>query len=1286
MFRKRFQIVLILIIGVTVFSLVVCNKKTDAAVGSLASPTSGIEIKSGDRYEFLMDIETDSLGNTYYLVEEVDTEFTDYDIFLYKITPQGTHEWTGGRELGTHADSIYDEEMVSDGSDGLILSWQSGASPNSTVAVQRMDSNGNFLWGSGQNDPLIIKNGLTNPNIVSIADGNGGAFVAWTDTIAYAQHIDASGNKLWGDNGVSINTSNAVGLLQMTADQSGGVIIVFSIDGGATAEDLYAQRLDSDGAKLWGNDGKLVVNANYDQEEAQIVTDGANGAYIAWTDYRIGGPSMESNIYLQRLNASGDPFGGTWVAGGITAITANGISEERPRMLRNTGSEGGVFLTWNQDAGASSDIKLQWINETGAKKYGNSGTTISSAEGQQHDPEFALTTGGIVMVWEDSRWGEYEIYGQYVTDVDTIFPHINWPVADGEGINLTPTNPSDPFGPMIAALPSGGLVSGWNNYRTDGCCSNTDVFSGKIIEAYQITVSGSTYLDVKNAEGHSIKRYSSTKGAVGQDVPVTLTDLKNWLIAYIPKVDMLSDLTWTGEFTVRGASYRYEGLAYVTNLATAQGVDGAFNFYVPKRSGSTAVVLCYTFSGIEDINLDCPDKVFKNENSPGVSIIERSGQEYWEITGLTQNVAGFNYPAIESESCSYTLSYYDDQLRVLDMYSGVTKSKRSLNYSGVVNYAAGFAKDPTNSDYYAVMYLDEDEYPSLTKVNVETAEVTVVAALEDYFTNLTFSTDGTLYGTVESWADAPYKLYTINKTTGVATTVADLSSTGDGGETIAFSSKDNQIYHLAGSTERVFEQIDTGTYASTQIDLTNADYDTPLGLYYWALEDAFIFSDYYNDSLYRITFDEDLGQYSMVYHTAYNKEEGHVGFAYKGACDDAPLPSEIPLTATNNQVEKIDLVMSLPFETYNSVSLRKRSGECTSTNFFTDHTDGTEIYSPTNPTSGQQISFSDTDVSGTTKYCYAVFGQNANGWNDLALLGITTNYATGWAAIDADPPPTNPTDENNNTQNNNGSSNNIENSSLTTPQTPTSYPISYSSGPEKMPSDGNTNDDLVTFETTSTGVGDSDKESKDQIVTVENVLKFFTYILLASTATASVLSTSAALSTVSIAVIPKAIPFLIWKKHKNPWGVVRNSLTREPIAHVSVKAFNSAGNVIGSTMTDLEGQYAFKSGLNPSRLEFQHHSYNKMQKEINLAGPIEKGMLDIEMKPKSNNSLDSKTLDTLDARRGLVSITKKLFIIGFIVTIITTVIYPVTINIIITGLYFVFAVFYIIRDSRKSKF
>jgi hypothetical protein len=1288
MFTKKYLIILFFVASISVVFFSIFSSKIEAKIPYLGWPDSGVEIKAGSRYEYMMDVVADSLGNSYYLVEDTDPDFTDYDLYIYKVNSSGEHLWIGGKELGVHADGVSDEEMISDGDDGLIISWESGDDPNSTALIQRIDKNGNFIWGGGQSDPLVVGTGLIHPEITAVSDGSGGAFISWTDDAtftAYAQHIDASGNKLWGASGVSVTSTLKVGLTQITADQSGGIILVLSRPEAEqpTGVDLFAQRLDSTGAKLWGDDGKVVVDVNFDQTEPQIVTDGANGAYIAWTDYRIGGSEMESNVYLHRLNANGDAYGGNWVADGITTITANGISEEKPRMLPSDLEFGGVYLTWNEDNAGLSNIKFQYINNAGIKKSGNSGGIVCNATGAQNNPEFALSTNGVVIAWEDNRSGSVEIYSQLLTDLGSTPPTLNWPINGGTGINLTPSSPDNPNFLNVAALPSGGLVAAWTNYRTDGCCSNYDVFAGKIDYKYQINLSSSAYLDTYDSEGNSVKYvYQGTNGLTGQDHPIKLTDGKGRLIADISKVDFLSDLVW---YSVRARSYKEAGIAYVkglynVNLAgpsiNAPGIDGTYDLYVPKFVDSTAVVLCHTFSGIDTINMNCPDKEFRNANSPGVSVVTIEGQTYWKISGLSSDIAAMNYPVSETNSCFYTLSYYDDQIRVLDALSGVTKSSRSLSYTGTVDYAAGLAQDPISQEYYAILYLDGDDYPSLTKVDIDTGVVTVITAMDDYFSSLTFDAAGNLFGTVDSWADTPYKLYSINKTTGAQTAVADLGSAGDGGEVLAFNSDDGLIYHLSGSTEYGFEKVTSDTYARTSISLSGDSFDTPLGLYYWEDAEKFIFSDYYTDSFYHLTTSGAVTQIT------FNDEEGHVGFTYKGACNDAPLPSEIPLSATTNQLDKIDLVMNIPSETYTSVVLRKKTGECSSTNLFADHTDGAEIYSPTSPTPGQQISFSDTDVSGTTKYCYAVFGQNVNGWNDLALFGSTTNYASGWLAIDAESPPTDPTDENGNEP-----GNNIENSSTTTPPTPTSYPISYSMDREdEEPLDENTDDDLVTFETTSTGVVDNDKEGKDQIVTVENVLKLFTYILLASTATASVLSTSTALSTVSVALIPKAVPFLIWKKHQNPWGVVRDSLTKEPIAYVSVKAFNGVGKVVGSTMTDLEGQYAFKSGLNLARLEFHHHSYNKMKKEINLAGAIEKGMLDIEMNSKSNNSLDSKTLDTLDARRGLVSITKKLFIIGFVVTIITTVIYPVTINLIITGFYFVFAALYVIRSSRKSRF
>src|SRR4029077_19273579 len=107
-------------------------------------------------------------------------------------------------------------------------------------------------------------NDQTNPIIAS--DGSGGAIIAWQDTRAgapgvYAQRVNSAGVRQWQTTGVAICTT--VGsheeLIAMS-DGTGGAILAWVDTRTGGQRDIYAQRVNAAGARLWTTNGLRVCN------------------------------------------------------------------------------------------------------------------------------------------------------------------------------------------------------------------------------------------------------------------------------------------------------------------------------------------------------------------------------------------------------------------------------------------------------------------------------------------------------------------------------------------------------------------------------------------------------------------------------------------------------------------------------------------------------------------------------------------------------------------------------------------------------------------------------------------------------------------------------------------------------------------------------------------------------------------------------------------------------------------------------------------------------------------
>jgi subtilisin family serine protease len=231
-----------------------------------------------------------------------------------RLDASGTVSWAsaGVTVSTTVATPQTAPRVVPDGGGGAIVAWSENG-----VRVQRFDASGNAAWAAGG---ISLGRG-TAPAIVT--DGAGGAIVAWFDGTLRAARVDASGHTRWPQDGVPVLAGATASRFAwdpdvqlsgviMAPDGEGGALLVWHDQRNGRDWDIYGQRLDPGGNRLWGDDGAPVTAAQGDQVSPELVPDGRGGAIYAWTDYRAG----NGDVFVQRLGATGRPLlgaNGLWL-------------------------------------------------------------------------------------------------------------------------------------------------------------------------------------------------------------------------------------------------------------------------------------------------------------------------------------------------------------------------------------------------------------------------------------------------------------------------------------------------------------------------------------------------------------------------------------------------------------------------------------------------------------------------------------------------------------------------------------------------------------------------------------------------------------------------------------------------------------------------------------------------------------------------------------------------------------------------------------------------------------
>ena len=261
--------------------------------------------------------------------------------------------------------------------------------------------------GLSSGDPALAQWRATGTPVSTIAgahdapmaapDGAGGAIVVWGDqrsgptSDVYAQRFDALGQRLWSVGGQPVCTAqDAQFPLAIVPAASHGAFVLWT-DARAAIWELYAQRLDADGNPLWTANGVGVCPGIWVSGESALVADGADGMIAAWSDYRNG----NADVYAQRLGSTGSPL---WGANGVPVCTA-ASGQVGPRAVAD--GTGGAYFVWlDARGGGGNEIYAQRLTSAGTPAWASNGVRVTTSS--TGDPcAVSDGAGGVAVAWFD---------------------------------------------------------------------------------------------------------------------------------------------------------------------------------------------------------------------------------------------------------------------------------------------------------------------------------------------------------------------------------------------------------------------------------------------------------------------------------------------------------------------------------------------------------------------------------------------------------------------------------------------------------------------------------------------------------------------------------------------------------------------------------------------------------------------------------------------------------------------------------------------------------------------
>jgi predicted lipoprotein with Yx(FWY)xxD motif len=397
------------------------------AVGVVQWTTDGVAICTASNDQILSGIISDGAGGAIITWCDYRNGTANPDIYIQRINAAGVVQWTAdGVAICTSSNNQDFPVITSDGANGAFITWRDyrNGTANSDIYSQRISATGIVQWTA--NGVAICTDSQNQNSPFILSDGANGAIIAWDDyrngttTDIYSQRISAAGDVQWTANGVAICTaSNHQFGPVVTSDGANGAIIVWTDSRSGTTPDIYSQRISAAGDVQWTADGVAVSTALRDQFSPAITSDGANGAIIAWDDYRNG---TTRDIYSQRISAAGDV---QWTSNGVAICTA--FYEQLLSGIISDGASGAIIV-WDDRRNlhvTNGDIYSQRINAAGVVQWTANGVAICT---NSYDQFWSAITSnganGAIIVWNDWRndanIGNMDIYAQRVNSDGTL--------------------------------------------------------------------------------------------------------------------------------------------------------------------------------------------------------------------------------------------------------------------------------------------------------------------------------------------------------------------------------------------------------------------------------------------------------------------------------------------------------------------------------------------------------------------------------------------------------------------------------------------------------------------------------------------------------------------------------------------------------------------------------------------------------------------------------------------------------------------------------------------------
>jgi hypothetical protein len=312
-------------------------------------PAAGLRLSTDTHDENNPAIAQDGAGGAYVAWETVWTVGNPGDIDLYATHLQGNSGlvWSNVA-LYNPIDEQKTPQLLPDGAGGFVIAFldnYDGVAGGSTLYAVRaihFNSGPTLQWLAD------VSNGLFDHKAHRmIQDGAGGYYFAWQDYRSgnpdvYAGRLTAAGASPpgWFNGRVVCQDTGVQQDIDLASDGNGGAFVVWS-DQRDDSGDIYGAHftIDANPVTGWIPDGNSLCTSPGGQSRPAVMSDGLGGAFVSWSDNR----DFPTSVYAMRLAPMAALAPGWWPNGNLVSSGGN-LGTKPPALVAD--ATGGFIAVW----------------------------------------------------------------------------------------------------------------------------------------------------------------------------------------------------------------------------------------------------------------------------------------------------------------------------------------------------------------------------------------------------------------------------------------------------------------------------------------------------------------------------------------------------------------------------------------------------------------------------------------------------------------------------------------------------------------------------------------------------------------------------------------------------------------------------------------------------------------------------------------------------------------------------------------------------------------------------